>query len=167
MSLRLPNGVATTYNDGVLASGESDSDMSGTNEQDCASGAPIVRPRRTPAQASGTDAELNAARYLGARGLIPLAKNVRCRGGEIDLILLDRDCVVFVEVRRRTNPRFGGAGESITAAKRRRIILAARWWLAGAGRRHAARPCRFDALLFDGGDAERINWIRGAFDLST
>lgn len=140
--------------------------MSRANDQECASNPSIVRPRRTPAQASGAEAELRAEQHLTEHGLIPLARNVRCRGGEIDLIFLDRGCIVFAEVRRRTHSRFGGAAESITATKRKRIIFAARWWLAGAGRRHAGRPCRFDALLFDGAEGEHFTWIQSAFDLS-
>lgn len=124
----------------------------------------IVR-RATPAtQGRGRAGEELAERFLVRRGLTVLARNVRCRGGEIDLVCLDRGTVVFVEVRLRSNPRFGGAAASITATKRQRIVLAARWWLAGAGRRHAERPCRFDAVLMNALDEGAIEWLRGAFD---
>jgi putative endonuclease len=126
---------------------------------------PIVRPARTAAQVRGDAAEARACDFLSTSGLRLLAQNVRCRGGEIDLICLDRDILVFVEVRRRASARFGSAAESITMTKRQRIILAARWWLNGAGRRHANRACRFDALLFDGPDVQTPNWIRHAFEL--
>lgn len=105
-----------------------------------------------------------AAAHLAARGLRIVARNVRCRGGEVDLICLDRSHVVFVEVRLRTSARFGGAAESITAAKRRRVLIAAQWWLGGAGRRFAGAACRFDAVLLDALDPERITWLPGAFD---
>jgi putative endonuclease len=123
----------------------------------------IVGARAASAQARGQLAEERAAAYLGARGLKLLARNVRCRGGEIDLICLERDTVVFVEVRLRGNPRFGGAAASITPAKRRRVVFAARWWLAGPGRGFAARDCRFDAVLFNSAEAPP-RWIRAAFD---
>lgn len=126
----------------------------------------IVRPARTAAQARGDAAEALAAEFLARRGLAQVTRNVRCRGGEIDLVCMERDVLVFVEVRLRSNVRFGGAAESITARKRQRIILAARWWLNGAGRRHANRPCRFDAVLMDGPDEHNITWIQGAFDAS-
>ncbi len=126
---------------------------------------PIVDAPQTPAQARGRAAEDLAAQYLVARGLRLLARNVSCRGGEVDLICLDRDSLVFVEVRLRRNGRFGGAAESITAAKRRRVTLAAQWWLGGAGRRWGQHPCRFDAVLLDALDETRIDWIAGAFDV--
>lgn len=112
----------------------------------------------------GSAAEALAARHLEGHGLRILARNPRCRGGEVDLIALDRDCIVFVEVRLRSNAHFGGAAASITPAKQRRVILAARSWLAGPGRAHADAPCRFDALLMDGLDAAHITWLKGAFD---
>jgi putative endonuclease len=124
----------------------------------------IVGAAPTPAQVRGRQAEDLAADFLRARGLQVLARNVRCRGGEVDLICADRDCIVFVEVRLRGSARFGGAAESITPAKRRRVVHAAQWWLGGVGRRHAGAPCRFDAVLLDALDADCINWLPGAFD---
>lgn len=107
--------------------------------------------------AAGARAEEQAARFLAARGLTILARNYRCRGGEIDLVCRDGAILVFVEVRLRSGRSFGGAAASITPAKQRRIVLAARHYLAG--RRWPA--CRFDAVLLDG---ESIEWIRNAFD---
>ncbi len=127
----------------------------------------IVGAGRTPAQARGQQAEALAEAHLTAHGLRLLARNARCRGGEVDLICLDGDTVVFVEVRLRSNTRFGSAADSIGARKQRRVVLAARHWLHGEGRRHAARPCRFDAVLLDGHDTTDtagIIWLRAAFD---
>ena len=107
--------------------------------------------------AAGALAEEQAARFLAARGLKILARNHRCRGGEIDLVCRDGATLVFVEVRLRTSRAFGGAAASITPAKQRRIVLAANHYLAG-------KPwpaCRFDAVLLDG---ESIDWIKNAFD---
>ena len=114
----------------------------------------------------GAAAEALAATHLERHGLTILARNVRCRGGEVDLIAEDKGSIVFVEVRLRSSARFGGAAASITATKQRRIIIAAQTWLNGAGQRHASRACRFDAILLDGLDAARIEWLRGAFDAS-
>jgi putative endonuclease len=114
----------------------------------------------------GAAAEALAAAHLEKNGLTILARNVRCRGGEVDLIAIDRTSLVFVEVRLRSNGRFGGAAASITAAKRQRVILAARYWLSGAGRRYANQPCRFDAVLLERLDSDGIEWLRGAFDAS-
>lgn len=112
-------------------------------------------------QQRGAAAEALAAEHLEAQGLRTIARNHRCKGGEIDLVCRDREALVFVEVRLRRNTMFGGAGESITASKRARLVIAARHWLA-THPADAARPCRFDCVLFDGDD-RRPRWIRDAF----
>lgn len=86
-----------------------------------------------------------------------MARNYRCRMGEIDLILEDRGTLVFVEVRLRSNAGFGGAAASITARKQDRLIRAAQHYLQQL---RVLPPCRFDAVLLDGG---RMEWIRDAF----
>lgn len=95
----------------------------------------------------GRAAEQAAERFLTHHGLRILARNWRCRFGEIDLIAQDRDCIVFVEVRQRRSHRFGGAAASITLTKRQRLMAAAQCYLAGLAR---TPPCRFDAVLFEG-----------------
>jgi putative endonuclease len=106
----------------------------------------------------GAAAEALAASYLSARGLTIVHRNYRCRGGEIDLIARDGEILVFVEVRLRRNRAFGTAAESITAAKRRRLRLAARHYLARLGHEP---PCRFDAVLLDALETANIEWLRG------
>ena len=101
--------------------------------------------------------------FLHRHGVATVARNIRCRRGEIDLVCLDGDILVFVEVRLRSDDRFGGAAESITPEKRQRIISAARWWLKGLGHTHTNRVCRFDALLLSQLDESRITWVRDAF----
>jgi putative endonuclease len=123
-----------------------------------------IGARPTPAQVRGAAAEALAAEHLAAHGLRVIARNVRCRGGEVDLVCLDRSHVVFVEVRLRSNGRFGGAAESITAAKQRRVLIAAQWWLGGAGRRFGDAPRRVDPGLLDALDPARVTWLPGAFD---
>jgi len=111
------------------------------------------------AGAGGAQAEALAAAYLQGQGLRLLQRNYRCRLGEIDLVMADGPVLVFVEVRLRRNADFGGAAASITAAKRQRILRAARHYLSG-------RPepaCRFDVVLLDALAADRIEWIRDAF----
>ena len=109
---------------------------------------------------AGDHAESLVAAYLGRHGLRLLVRNFRCRGGEIDLICRDARTLVFVEVRLRGRADFGGAAASITIAKQRRIILAARHYLAGK----ADCDCRFDCVLLDG---EQLEWIRNAFSADT
>ncbi len=110
----------------------------------------------------GDAAEDAALAHLQAAGLVLVARNYRTPGrggGEIDLIVRDpRDgTLVFVEVRQRASTTHGGAGGSITAAKKRRIVFAARHYLS---RLRTLPPCRFDVVLVE----ERITWIRAAFD---
>jgi putative endonuclease len=106
---------------------------------------------------AGAAAETLAAEFLRARGLAVVKRNYRCRGGEIDLIARDGATLVFVEVRLRRSSAFGGARASITAAKRRRLKFAAGLFLSGLGREP---PCRFDAILLDGLDEARIEWLK-------
>lgn len=109
----------------------------------------------------GLAAEASAAAWLERQGVQVIARNWRCRFGEIDLVLRDGETLVFVEVRLRGNPRFGGAAASIDARKQRKLVAAARLYLASSPQRD--RPCRFDAVLLDGDDAAGIEWIRNAF----
>jgi putative endonuclease len=107
----------------------------------------------------GSAAEDAAAAFLAARGLKLLERNYRCRFGEIDLVLRDGATLVFVEVRYRGNTAFGGAAESITSAKRRKLLRAARHYMAA----HREIPqCRFDAVLLNG-DTPDIEWVTNAF----
>lgn len=108
---------------------------------------------------AGDSAEALAASFLARRGIHVLERNWRVRGGEIDLICRDGATLVFVEVRLRRGSGFGGAAASITPAKQRRVILAARHYLAG--KRECV--CRFDAILLDALNPARIEWIRDAF----
>lgn len=120
----------------------------------------------TPRQQRGVDAEDRALVHLQAAGLRLLARNYRvargprARGGEIDLILQERDgTVVFVEVRLRADARHGGAAASVGPAKQRALILAAQHWLQRCG--SAPPPCRFDVVALD---HTSLQWLRGAFD---
>jgi putative endonuclease len=114
----------------------------------------------------GDEGEARALSHLLRQGLTLVARNYRvaagprARGGEVDLILRDRDgTLVFVEVRQRQSRTQGGAAASITPQKQRRIILAAQHHLL---RYASPPPCRFDVVAIDGGE---LQWLRGAFDV--
>jgi putative endonuclease len=107
----------------------------------------------------GARAEEICSELMRRAGLRILARNWRCRHGEIDLVAEEAGTLVFAEVRLRRDRRFGGAAESVTAAKRSRLVAAA--GLYAAGKRE--RPCRFDVLLLDSLDPPRVEWIRNAF----
>ena len=107
----------------------------------------------------GRDAESRAEALLRRNGLQLVARNYRCRGGEIDLIMSDTQHLVFIEVRQRGSLRFGGALSSVDANKQRRVIHAAQHYLMSSGWQG---PCRFDVVGFDG-PQQRGQWIRDAF----
>lgn len=120
----------------------------------------------------GAAAEVRAAEYLKAHGLVVVARNLRCKAGELDLVCLDREVLVIVEVRRRSRADFGGAPASVTAGKRRRLIRATRFfWQRQPDWRE--RILRFDVVALQGtppaGDAESgpewpdVAWIQDAF----
>jgi putative endonuclease len=108
---------------------------------------------------AGARAEELCAELLRKAGLRVLARNWRCRLGEIDLVAEEGATLVFAEVRLRRDSRYGGAAESITAAKQARLIAAARLYLT----RRPDAVCRFDVLLLDSLENSRIQWIRNAF----
>lgn len=109
----------------------------------------------------GFEAEERAAQWLQQRGLSMVCRNWHCRFGEIDLIARDGETLVFVEVRARTHGSFGGAAASITAAKRERLLKAARQYLSALPEEPA---CRFDAVIFDGADTNQPQWLQNIFD---
>lgn len=117
-------------------------------------------PPRPPRE-RGSHAEDLACRFLLRQGLRLLARNYRCRRGEIDLILRDAGNLVFVEVRYRRQDRYGSGLESVDRRKQRRISLCAAHYLQQHPQQ-ANRPARFDVVAVgpDGG----IDWIRNAFD---
>jgi putative endonuclease len=108
---------------------------------------------------AGAAAEDLAARHLERHGLAIVARNWRCRGGEIDLVARDGATLVFVEVRLRSSGAFGGAPASVDAHKQRRFLTAARAYLAG----RPETPCRCDVIALDGLDPARVEWLRNAF----
>jgi putative endonuclease len=74
----------------------------------------------------GVRAEDLCAELLRRAGLRVVARNWRCRHGEIDLVAEEGGTLVFAEVRFRSGEGFGGAAESVTAAKHARLVAAAR-----------------------------------------
>jgi putative endonuclease len=116
----------------------------------------------TTTKQKGDAAEDRALEHLQAQGLQLVQRNYRTPGrggGEIDLILRDRDgTLVFVEVRQRRSRTHGGALASITYAKQRRIVFAARHFLMRLNREP---PCRFDVVAVE---ADGLHWYPAAFN---
>lgn len=113
---------------------------------------------------TGDTGETVALKYLLKEGLRPLLKNYRCRGGEIDLVMLDRQTLVLIEVRLRSNRRFGGAAASVDTRKQQRLILAAKHLLLTKPELNRFQA-RFDviALTPQAGGENKVEWIRDAF----
>ena len=117
-----------------------------------------VRMRR------GAAAEELAAQYLQVRGLKILARNLRCKAGELDLVCLDGSVLAIVEVRQRGGAEFGGALASVTWTKQRKIMRAAQFFLRRE-KQWKNLALRFDVLAIEGlpDGAHRIDWVKDAF----
>jgi len=123
----------------------------------------VTRPPEERA-AAGREAEDAVCAYLGERGMRVVERNFRARGGEIDVIARDGDVLAFVEVRFREEDGHGLPEESVGPAKRRKIVTAARAYLATVSP-DSWREARFDvAAVEGGGDAPAIRYYPAAFD---
>lgn len=101
--------------------------------------------------------------WLAAQGLRPLARQVRYRLGELDLVMLHGEVLVFVEVRYRATASHGDGLDSVTTAKQKKLVRAARLFLQGQPR-YANTPCRFDVVSVSGASsAPHFDWLRDAF----
>lgn len=110
----------------------------------------------------GASAEESACRYLLDQGHQLLARNYRCRYGEIDLIMGDGSTIVFVEVRMRSRTDYGSGAESVDARKQGRLLRSAEHYLKRHGTPLAS--CRFDVVsIHRAGKEDRLKWIRNAF----
>jgi putative endonuclease len=112
----------------------------------------------------GAAAEALAGRFLKREGLQSVTRNFRCRLGEIDLVMRDKDCLVFVEVRYRGGHRLARAGLTVDARKQQKLIRTAALFLA----KHpesSSLLVRFDVVAIDADQdgSETIEWIRDAF----
>ncbi len=105
--------------------------------------------------------EALARQHLERAGLKFVAANVTYRGGELDIIMRDRQTWVFVEVRYRRNATFGSAAASVTYHKQRRLLHAAAIWLAHKGASFDTSSCRFDVLAITG---SQVEWLPDAFN---
>ena len=108
--------------------------------------------------AIGTQGEQQALTYLQRQGYKLLARNFRVKGGEIDLIMQDKNTLVFVEVKMRASAAFGGPLGAITAAKQKRLTLAAALFLK-------TNRLKFDSIRFDAVAvlAQEITHVKNAF----
>ena len=104
----------------------------------------------------GAGHEEDARRYLEQAGLIWVGSNVHFRNGELDLIMRDGHCWVFVEVRYRRDAGYGGALASLTRNKQQKLLRAAALWLAQRGGSFETVNCRFDIIAITG---TALEWL--------
>jgi putative endonuclease len=116
-----------------------------------------------PRHASGRAAEALAREHLQDHGLRLIEQTWRGKRGELDLVMLDGDTVVFAEVRYRKHSAWGGAVESVDWRKRDKLIATATQFLQQE-KRWAKHPCRFDVIAVGHGTPASLQWIRNAFD---
>ena len=121
----------------------------------------IIKPK--PANQYGKIAEEFAANYLIRQGLKLIARNFHCRFGEIDLIGLEQDTLIFTEVRYRKNEKHLAVVETIDQRKCRKLIITSKYFL-NKHRTYQSHQCRFDVIAITG-DINKpvIEWIKNAF----
>jgi putative endonuclease len=113
----------------------------------------------------GKEGERVAELYLQKKGYKLVERNYRCSGGELDLIVLDRRVVVFVEVKTRTGLGFGSPLEAVEFHKQRKMIRAAQFFLAEKNLQQ--RDARFDVVGVSWPGREPVvEHIENAFELS-
>lgn len=118
---------------------------------------------QTNAQQIGQTAENMACDYLLMKGLKLITRNYRCKMGEIDLVMRDKDYLVFVEVRFRRNQAFGTSSETVTYFKQNKLVRSAHFYLQ---QHHLTDkvPCRFDVIaITQAATHPNIEWVKNAF----
>ncbi|HEX2932858.1 MAG TPA: YraN family protein [Candidatus Binatia bacterium] len=116
-------------------------------------------------QELGKEGERVAEQYLKKKGYKLIERNYRCAGGELDLIVLDRRVVVFVEVKTRTGQGFGSPIEAVEFHKQRKMIQAAQYFLTD--KKLHQRDARFDVIGVSWPGREPVvEHIENAFELT-
>lgn len=125
--------------------------------------AECVRLHLSPSQKIGHQGEEQASQHLQAHGLVIISRNLRAKTGEIDLVAMDGGILVFIEVRQRRSPHYGGAAASVNRDKQRRLINTAHYFLPRLTQRYCSGvtpACRFDVISLQ---PDGLTWIKNAF----
>lgn len=112
-------------------------------------------------QQIGFAAEEQVREFLLKQGMKSVVSNYSCKMGEIDLVMKDGACIVFIEVRARTSTAYGGALASVTSKKQQKLIKTALFYLKQNKLNHDY-PVRFDVVSLEG-RPYKINWVKNAF----
>ena len=111
-------------------------------------------------RAVGSVMEARAAEYLKGMGVKVIESNFRCRAGEVDLIGIDNDCLVFFEVKWRRSGYSGDPSEAVDIRKQLKICRVSDNYRM-IHKKLALLQLRFDVLAME---EEEIKWIKNAFD---
>jgi putative endonuclease len=113
----------------------------------------------------GHDGEEIAKNFLVKSGYVIVARNYRCKLGEIDIIARDGDFHVFIEVKTRSNSTYGSPAAAVTPRKQRQICKTAQYYLAE--HKLFETPARFDvvAIVIENDGQHLVEVIADAFDL--
>ena len=115
---------------------------------------------------SGAYWERRARQLIVSRGATVIARNYTSRFGKIDLIVLDRDRLAFIEVRYLSRSNFGSALASVSPVKQQKVLMTAQMFLA-SHENYCNRYCQFDMIAFDGPRGSvSAQWLKGAFGLA-
>ncbi|NVJ62587.1 MAG: YraN family protein [Gammaproteobacteria bacterium] len=114
---------------------------------------------KSPTQKVGLSFEIAARKYLEDKGFVWIKSNYSQAGGEIDLIMLDDETLVFIEVRSRKNNAYGTAAETIGKAKQSKLLNTAEHFILSK-KEFSKLNCRFDVVSYDNG---KLNYIKNAF----
>ncbi|MEH8019886.1 YraN family protein [Rheinheimera metallidurans] len=99
--------------------------------------------------------------YLQNQGLQLVQRNFQCKLGEIDLVMREGSCLVFVEVKYRASNAFGGAAAAVTRSKQQKLLRTSRWYLQQ--HRLTEQTCRLDVMAIEGQAPYQYQWIKNAF----
>lgn len=124
---------------------------------------PATPETKVSVRGIGEQGERLAQEYLAQRQLVLVERNYRCAFGEIDLIMRDRDCLVFVEVKQRKNALYGSPLEMISAKKQQKLRRTAEHYISHH-KISSHQAMRFDAVgITTGGATESVQWVQNAF----
>ena len=116
------------------------------------------------ARSVGSEKERRAAGFLQQRGMVILARNFRCRFGEVDIIAKDEKYLCFIEVKYRTDERFGSPAEAVTYKKQKHICKVSNFYLYSKYK-SLDIPIRYDVITISQTDnIMNFRWIKNAFD---
>ncbi len=122
--------------------------------------------KTTVSNHSGKAAEDQALAFLQKKGLTLHQRNYACKSGELDLVMQEKDTLVFVEVRYRKSDDFGSAAESVNRQKIMRLNRTAEHFLQ-TFKLTDKQPCRFDIITVqpdsDHTQKNSVNWLKNVF----